>query len=69
MTKAIVCAATLLAFVGYGGAAEAKGCIKGALVGGIAGKMAGHGKVGAAAGCAVGHHRAAKRAKDTAQPR
>ena len=41
-------------------AAEAKGCIKGAIVGGVAGHMAGHGKLGAAAGCAVGHHEANK---------
>ena len=41
-------------------AADAKGCIKGAVVGGIAGHMAGHGKLGAAAGCAVGHHEANK---------
>lgn len=42
------------------GAADAKGCIKGAVVGGVAGHMAGHGKLGAAAGCAVGHHEANK---------
>jgi uncharacterized protein YcfJ len=42
------------------GAADAKGCIKGAIVGGVAGHMAGHGKLGAAAGCAVGHHEANK---------
>ncbi len=41
--------------------AEAKGCIKGAIVGGVAGHLAGHGKVGAAAGCAVGHHNASKK--------
>jgi hypothetical protein len=40
--------------------AEAKGCIKGAIVGGVAGHMAGHGKVGAVAGCAIGHHEANK---------
>jgi uncharacterized protein YcfJ len=40
--------------------AEAKGCIKGAIVGGIAGHMVGHGGVGAAAGCAIGHHEANK---------
>ncbi len=40
--------------------AEAKGCIKGAIVGGVAGHLAGHGKVGAAAGCAIGHHEANK---------
>lgn len=43
------------------GPVEAKGCIKGAVVGGLGGKMVGHGKVGAAAGCAVGHHRASKK--------
>jgi hypothetical protein len=39
---------------------DAKGCIKGAIVGGVAGHMAGHGKLGAAAGCAIGHHEANK---------
>jgi hypothetical protein len=29
-------------------------------VGGVAGHMAGHGKLGAAAGCVVGHHEANK---------
>ena len=47
------------------GPASAKGCIKGAIVGGVAGHLAGHGKVGAAAGCAVGHHEANK--KDQSQ--
>jgi uncharacterized protein YcfJ len=46
--------------------ASAKGCIKGAVVGGVAGHMAGHGKMGAAAGCAVGHHEANKK-DDAAQ--
>lgn len=40
--------------------ADAKGCIKGAIVGGVAGHMAGHGKLGAVAGCVVGHHEANK---------
>ncbi|TXN26604.1 hypothetical protein [Methylobacterium sp. WL19] len=57
---------TLAAF-SLSGAAEAKGCIKGALVGGIAGHMAGHGKMGAAAGCAIGHHRANKKDKQQNQ--
>ena len=39
---------------------EAKGCIKGAVVGGVAGHLAGHGKVGAVAGCVIGHHQANK---------
>jgi hypothetical protein len=42
------------------GTAEANGCIKGAIVGGAAGHMAGHSKLGAAAGCAIGHHEANK---------
>lgn len=40
------------------GIVEAKGCITGAAVGGVAGHVAGHhGLVGAAAGCAINHHR------------
>jgi hypothetical protein len=59
----------LVAVPAMASGAEAKGCIKGAIVGGIAGKMAGHGKVGAAGGCAIGHHRAAKKANaGNAQP-
>jgi len=42
-------------------AADAKGCLKGAVVGGVAGHLAGHGKMGAAAGCAVGHHESNKK--------
>ena len=38
--------------------ADAKGCLTGAAVGGVAGHMAGHGVLGAAGGCAVGHHMA-----------
>jgi hypothetical protein len=53
-----------LAIFGAGNA-EAKGCIKGAVVGGVAGKMAGHGGMGAAAGCAVGSHRANKKDKQS----
>jgi hypothetical protein len=37
--------------------AHAIGCLSGAAVGGVAGHYAGHhGVLGAAAGCAVGHH-------------
>ena len=49
------------AVASFAGAAEAKGCIKGAIVGGVAGPKAGHGKMGAAAGCAIGHHSANKK--------
>jgi hypothetical protein len=39
------------------GAAEAKGCVRGALVGGVAGHFAGHHTLaGAAIGCVVAHH-------------
>lgn len=49
--------------------AQAAGCLKGAAVGGVAGHMAGHhGVLGAGAGCIVGHHEAAKHARQNAQP-
>lgn len=49
--------------------ADAKGCLKGAAVGGVAGHVAGHhGFLGAAAGCAVGHHEANKKEKNNQQP-
>lgn len=58
--KTIVTAAALatLALALGAPAARAKGCIKGAVAGGAARSMAGHGRMGAAAGCAVGHHEA-----------
>ncbi|MBO0717475.1 MAG: hypothetical protein J2P55_09105 [Rhizobiales bacterium] len=47
--------------------ADAKGCLKGAAVGGVAGHVAGHhGFIGAAAGCAIGHHEAKKNQKNNA---
>jgi uncharacterized protein YcfJ len=58
MTKLVICAAVL--GLALSNAAQAKGCIQGAIVGGVAGHMAGHGKVGAAAGCVIGHHEANK---------
>lgn len=58
MKTLIICVAVL--GVAFSTAAEAKGCIKGAIVGGIAGHLAGHGKVGAVAGCVIGHHEANK---------
>lgn len=59
---ALVAAVALASLTGAA-PAEAKGCLKGAVVGGVAGHMAGHGKMGAAAGCAVGHHNANKKPK------
>lgn len=59
--KSLVSLVICAAFIGLAASsAEAKGCIKGAIMGGIAGHMAGHGKVGAAAGCVIGHHEAIK---------
>lgn len=56
----IITSLAALALLGSVSAAEA-GCVTGAVVGGIAGHMVGHGGVGAAAGCAVGHHNAKKK--------
>jgi hypothetical protein len=57
--KAIFASVCLLGLASFS-PAEAKGCIKGAIVGGVAGHMAGQSKLGAAAGCVVGHHEANK---------
>ncbi|HEY1259143.1 MAG TPA: hypothetical protein VGF34_07825 [Stellaceae bacterium] len=48
--------------------ARAAGCLKGAVVGGVAGHFAGHhGLIGAGAGCIIGHHEAAKHAREQQQ--
>lgn len=48
-------------------ASQAAGCAKGAAVGGVAGHVAGkHAVVGAAAGCAIEHHRESKADKKAA---
>ena len=57
--KHIVIVAALL-LIPMSSSVYAKGCIKGAIVGGVAGSAVGHGKLGAAAGCVVGHHEANK---------
>jgi len=57
----------LVLAAGLVGQAEAKGCLKGAAVGGLAGHMAHHGVLGAAGGCAVGHHMASKQEKQANQ--
>lgn len=62
-TSLCIAAATLSLLPGL---SNAKGCLKGAAVGGIGGHLAGHhGLIGAAAGCAIGHHMANK--KDAAR--
>jgi hypothetical protein len=48
--KLIICTAFL--GLAFSSAAQAKGCIKGAI--------AGHGNAGAVAGCVIGHHEANK---------
>ena len=61
MKAFLSCAALALAIGLMSAPADAKGCLKGAAVGGVAGHVAGHhGLVGAAAGCAIGHHEAKK---------
>ena len=47
--------------------ADAAGCLKGAVVGGVAGHFAHHPIVGAAVGCAIGHHRAAVQQREQKQ--
>ena len=48
--------------------ADAKGCLKGAVVGGVAGLFAGHhGVLGAAAGCLYGRHRAKEQERQQQQ--
>jgi hypothetical protein len=60
MTMKVIFVSACLLTLTFVSPAEAKGCIKGAIVGGVAGHMAGHGKLGAAAGCVVGHQEANK---------
>jgi hypothetical protein len=63
-----VIAAGALALVAQVDTAAAKGCIRGAIVGGVAGHYLGHhGLMGAAAGCVIGHHEAAKREREREQ--
>ena len=60
--KALIGFATVLVALAAVTTADAKGCLKGAAVGGVAGHYSGHhGLLGAAAGCAIGHHEANKR--------
>jgi hypothetical protein len=64
MTKLLAGVSLLLLVIGATPPAQAKGCIKGAMVGGAVGHVAGHhGTIGALAGCAIGHHEANKHAQ------
>ena len=57
-----------VAMIATAGSAEAAGCLKGAAVGGVGGHFVGkgHAVLGAAAGCAIGHHRAKVAARKAA---
>jgi hypothetical protein len=64
---ALLCGGAVL---GNAAPAQAVGCVSGAVVGGVAGHVAGHhGLLGAAAGCAVGHHEAVRRNREEAAER
>ena len=65
MKIVIGCAALVFALASIT-SAEAKGCLKGAVIGGTAGHFVGHhGLMGAAAGCVIGRHKANERARET----
>jgi hypothetical protein len=65
MKKQVLAVSLVFGLSAFSGLASAKGCLEGAAVGGVAGHVAGHHSViGAAAGCAVGRHRANKKAKE-----
>ena len=58
-------AVAIVSSLAFSGAAEAKGCLKGAVVGGIAGHYMHHDAIlGAAAGCVIGHHMAVKKEQE-----
>lgn len=68
MKAKLIAVCVFASLASLSGAASAKGCLKGAAVGGVAGHMAGnHGVLGAAAGCAVGRHRANKKDAEKTQ--
>jgi hypothetical protein len=66
--KAIVLALSIV--LAGAGAAEARGCLKGAVIGGVAGHYAHHHALaGAAIGCIVSHHMAHEQDKRLAEQR
>ncbi len=67
--KKFAALAVAMSMIGGAGAANA-GCLGGAVVGGVAGHVAGHHTLlGAAAGCAVGHHMAVMKKRRLRQQR
>jgi hypothetical protein len=70
MTRPLISAAMGVLFAAglAAGPAHAAGCLKGAAVGGVAGHFLGHhALLGAGAGCLIGHHEAAKHARERAR--
>ena len=67
LIPAALAAAVLMASP-IAGPAQARGCLKGAAVGGVAGHFLGrHTLLGAGVGCLIGHHEAAKHARERAR--
>ena len=65
--RLLIIAAATLSLAATAGAAQAHGCVKGAVVGGVAGHMAGkHTTAGVVGGCVVGHHMAKTKDKKAA---
>lgn len=63
--KARLLVASLLISLASTGAYAKPSCLKGAAVGGVGGHVAGrHGLLGAAVGCAVGHHMGKKQERE-----
>ena len=61
--------ALMMALSIWSPAANAAGCLKGAVVGGVAGHYAGnHGLLGAGASCLIGRHYAKKHAREQMMP-
>jgi hypothetical protein len=62
--RAIIKCSTIILALAAVTPANARGCLKGALIGGVAGHYTvHHGLLGAAAGCIIGRHEAKKRAQ------
>lgn len=69
MNKFVIALALSMPALALPTVSSAKGCLKGAAVGGVAGHVAGqHGIIGAAAGCAIEHHREKVKDKAAARP-
>ena len=65
MKSIIAFSSVALLILAATGPADAKGCLKGAVVGGAAGHyVAHHGLLGAAAGCLIGRHEANKHERE-----